>query len=362
MSNTSTTERIDAVLALALTFGGGQGDAAAEGQEGPGGADGAGRLESALELFSAWAEEWRKPSLARAQWYAGLSPEKQEQWLAHVMARVRGEPARLDEHVHPSHIVEVLRDEPERVQELVLRNLPPVLAATCAAALHVERRGRAREAQSVARSGEAAPPAPELAALVWREFVARFVSAAELGRPTPTDSLTGVELARLVRLLGVRETAVACRGIESAEDVGSFLRRFSAEDASAIAKHINRLADVEPRRVAFAHQLMHEALSIDSEPEAMLDLLGMRLLAFALSKQTAARVAYAAQKIPAVASRALAEMISGSDGTDAEVVQQITRETEAIAHSLRSSRRQPTLPGAASAAVRTTKTTPRAKP
>lgn len=363
MSSPNIHERVDTLLALALTFDGGPHEASARAREGVEEGDAEDSLDSALRLFDACADATRQAALARAEWYTKLSREKRAQWRAQTLARVRFEPARPDEHIHPTHIVEALGEEPTLVQNLALRNLPPVLAATCAAALHFRRQDAARgarepmrggtpDARGESRAGSAVgdgEPVPEVVALVRRVFLSRFVSSAELDKPTQLDLLTGVEVARLVRLLGVRETAVACRAFESAEDIGSFLWGFSAEDAGAIAEHLKDmviLPEIEQQRVAFAHQLLKEALAADSEPEAMLDLLGMRLLAVALWKQGTARVSYTAQKIPLLAANALKEMIADSGAFDRGVVRQIAKETEAIAHGLRRSRRETGLPEA----------------
>src|SRR3712207_7481817 len=51
----------------------------------------------------------------------------------------------------------------------------------------------------------------------------------------------------------------------------------------SIATHITTLKTVEPWRVALAGKHLHEALRVEPEPGAMLDRVGLRLLATALS-------------------------------------------------------------------------------
>src|SRR5262249_44580819 len=89
-------------------------------------------------------------------------------------------------------------------------------------------------------------------AVVRRRFLSRFVTLHSLDTVTHLDLLSGRALAQLVRLLGVRETAVACRSVEAVETISSFLRRFAAEDACAIATHMAALTEVTPQRLGFA--------------------------------------------------------------------------------------------------------------
>ena len=44
-----------------------------------------------------------------------------------------------------------------------------------------------------------------------RVFLSHLITLADVERPTPLDPFSGAELARLVRLVGVRETARAAR-------------------------------------------------------------------------------------------------------------------------------------------------------
>lgn len=329
------TERLDTLLALALAFA--QPRADGEGAQAPHTAKASGaspaRRESSLlpEGLSLLHETDRATVERRMEWYARLGREKQARWLAHTLGRTRAKPPHLDQHVHPSHITDVLRREPVRIQALVLRHLPPAMATTCAPELNLPP-----DLLAVPdRAPEPRPPT-KIVELVRQTFLAHFVAASDLSNPRYLDTLSGVELARLVRLVSVRETAVACRGIDRTEAVGSFLRRFTAEDARAIAAHIATLIQVEPTRVAFAHQLVQEALSLEPDPGAMLNRLGMRLLAIALVSREPIRVRYTAQKLPLEAARALHEMITDCrQRYDREMMRIIAREAEAVAVQLR---------------------------
>lgn len=316
------TERIEVLLALADAF-----------------ADETGAPEIREGLLSTLDEETRHAVRRRGEWLDRLTPDKRRAWLRHTLARARpatrGAPP-LDEHLHHSHVAEALRGEPERVRRLVVTHLPPALAEACARALGMP----SAEARAEVESEESAP---EVVAVVRRVFLSHFITLADVERPTPLDFFSGAELARLVRLLGVRETALACRGIPAVEAVAAFLKRFAPEDARAIAAHIRTLTQVEPRRVASAGQHVQEALRAEPEPGAMLDRTGLRLLATALSgRGRRASLRYAAQKLPVEAARWLrlmaatgADANSTSSDETAETRRLVAREVEEAAAGLR---------------------------
>lgn len=331
MTPDADIERIDMLLALALAFGEAEssGDRDDEASDEDEAAEPAARATVPFELLDALnASEWQAVK-RRAEWHARLTPVRQSEWVSHMLNRARGRAAQLDEHVHPSHIVQALMDEPARVQELVVKNLAAPLAAAVAQELNFNLRATRQERTT--------PPAPEIVSIIRRKFLSHFVIREDLREVTPLELLSGVELARLIRLLGVRETATACRGITAVEAVASFLRRFAPEDARAIATHVAALTEVAPRRVAFAEWLIQEALSVEPEPSAMLDRVGLRLLAITLAAGDDARLRYLAQKLPLEAARWLAEMAhAATANTEArEMMRTVARETEAVAAGVR---------------------------
>lgn len=327
------TERIEVLLALADAFAGA-------------GADGLPTAEEREGLLTALDEDARQAVRRRGQWLDRLPPEKRRDWLRHTLARARPQAwdaPPLDEHLHHSHVTEALRAEPERVRRLVVAHLPHALAADCARSLGMS----VEDARAEAGTEGGAGPAPEVVTVVRRVFLSNFITLAEVERPTPLDFFSGAELARLVRLLGVRETALACRGIAAVEAVAAFLKRFAPEDARALAAHIRTLTNVEPRRVALATRHVHEALRAEPKPGAMLDRVGLRLMATALSgRSRRSGLRYAAQKLPTEAARWLrlmaASAVSTREETDApdrdepaEARRLIAREVEEVAAGLR---------------------------
>jgi hypothetical protein len=330
MSSNPETERVDMLLALALAFGeteaGGEVSGETTMPEGSNVAD-------PLATLSALPGATRQAVARRAEWFAKLPPQNQHAWVAHMLARARGPVPRFDERVHTSHVAEHLRDEPPRVRELVLSYLPERVAEEVWAQLGARRQ---------AHAGESTGIAPEIIAVVRREFLSRFEPPPEAARARPLDLLPGAGLARLVRVLGVRETAHACRGIEAVEAVASFLRRFEPEDFQAIRTHLYSPAEVSHARVRFAEEVVRDALPARAEPAAMLDLVGLRMLANSFGREAdSPRLRYAAQKLPAEAARLLYEMaregltrFAGGEDDAAEIRRALARETEAVAAGL----------------------------
>ena len=335
MSSNPETERVDMLLALALAFGETEAGGEVSGEETmPEGSN----VPDPLAPLSALPGATRQAVARRAEWFAKLPPHNQHAWVAHMLARARVPVPRFDERVHPSHVVEELRAEPPSVRGLVLSYLPERVAEEVASQLGAHRH---------APSGEPAQVAPEVIAVVRREFLSRFEPPPEAARARPLDLLSGAGVARLVRVLGVRETAHACRGIEAVEAVASFLRRFEPEDFQAIRAHLYSPAEVSHARVRFAEEVVRDALPARAEPAAMLDLVGLRMLANSFGREAdSPRLRYAAQKLPLEAARLLSEMaregltrfVSNEDEA-AEIRRALARETEAVAEGLYGGRR-----------------------
>ncbi|MBA3710929.1 MAG: hypothetical protein H0W76_00590 [Pyrinomonadaceae bacterium] len=316
--------------------------------------------------LSALAPETRVQVERRAEWLRQLQPTKQEQWLRWTIGRAQSSASatQFDQHIHFTHVVEALRREPRRTQLIILQHLPSQIARSAAADLSMtlersERRGgrgerrqrheelsadvvehrRMTERRHVAdrRQGRhplhyyssvnlntpteplmAAPiiqavntPALDAALInvLRRSFLSNFVSATALNGSSPLDVLTGAQLARLVRLLGARETAVACRGITRIESVGAFLSYFPPEDARSVAAHIAALIEVDAERIIFAEGLVYQAMNREVRAKAILDRVGFSLLAVALSRYDSLRLRFAEQKLPTEAARVLRQML-----------------------------------------------------
>lgn len=340
MASINDSERLDVLLALALAFNTGETAEARSSSS-----------SEALQSLSALPSTDIKALERRAKWHARLAPDEGARWLARTLSRAhqstRERLARIDEYVHPSHFIEALRAEPAPVQSLVLRHLPPVSIEFVAEALGVPPLTSERDEDDAADSPSTRPPIetpaksapqPEVVDVVRREFLSRFVAADSLRAPKNLDLLSGAQLARIVRLLGVRETAIACRGEAARESVAAFLRRFSPEDARSIAAHINALTHIEPARVLLSERLVHSAMSAENTPEAMLDQIGMSVLAFSLAERDDASRRYTAQKLPVEAAKELAAIVEDSNAASAaerKTIRHLLDETETLAANLR---------------------------
>jgi hypothetical protein len=262
-----------------------------------------------------------------------LSPGDQSRWLGSRLSRIRASTPernrRFDKDIHPSQIVEALRAEPSRIQSLVIGLLPPSVAEPVADELGLSL-------PENVHTSLPEPNATKLAGVVRRAFFSQFVFTTALNNPTPLDLLSGVELARLIRLLGVRETAIACRGIAAVETVTAFLKQFSAEDAQAIAFHLGTLKPLKPERIAFAETIARKAINEESSVASpMLDRVGLTLLAIVLGTFGTLRRRHTAQKLPVPAARELEDLINLSRTyCDREMAHRIVAEAQSLADNL----------------------------
>lgn len=356
-----------------------------------------------LERFNALREGDQRLLRRRHEWYAKLPADRQSRWLKFWLGRALNDPRRhvharqLDEHVHPSQIVEVLRPEPLTIRRLVLAHLPAPLNAAVRRDLvenkfsksdstalkwqsyddgnvsgltgnHHRRRRRTgslltteddvastsnsdntRTASDTETNAEPVEwitdgVSPESLDVVRGAFLDQFVHLEELPHTTALDLLSGAELARLVRLLGTRETAVACRGIEAVEAVASFLRRFAPEDARAIAAHMATLTDLTPERVRFAETSVQAGLhnaSGTSDMNQMLDQAGLQILSLSLLERHTSARKYMWQKFPVVAADVLRQALETNrlarrgGGVFEQMLTHIAKDTESFAAHLK---------------------------
>jgi len=327
MSSTQNTVRIETLLALALsnnwTLAQEEKHDATETETSAADAN-AGERPPALQSLGESDKRACQELLRRLN---QLTQADQQRWLAQRITHIRASTPELNrrmiEGIHPGQIAEALRNEPARVQQLILNSLPRSMAKQVEQRLQPQLRFQSKDLVLAA----------DLVESIRLGFFARFVATESLTTHTPLDLLSGVELARLIRLLGVRETAIACRGITAVETVTAFLKRFSTEDAYAIVSHLAVLQEVDDKRVLLAEQIARMALGKEfDEGSAMLDRVGLSLLAIVLQEGGAERQRHTAQKLPVAAARELQELIS-SDGIRCEQTQtlQIIEEAESLA-------------------------------
>lgn len=285
MKTISQTEKTDILLALALAFE--KNFAKTEDRE---------MVETARELaeksFGALNKEDFELLKSRAETLDSLTEENRENWREMRLDKIRGRGRikRLDENINPSQIVEVLSREPRAIQILILRNLPPDLSRRIS--LYLDLNFVPDE-----KSNASKKISEEIAALVRQKFLSNFVALEELYEPDELDKFTFDELENFTRHLGLREIAIACRGINSKETLAAFLNRFDEEDVREIASYITELDKIRPFWVAQADELVRKSWNADLPPAKVIKKIGFKLLAAGFVLRDDTKCEYAAQKL-----------------------------------------------------------------
>ncbi|MEP6901919.1 MAG: hypothetical protein ABJA66_09220 [Actinomycetota bacterium] len=228
--------------------------------------------------------------------YEAKSKDKQKKWREQIEAQIGTDELFIDANIHWSHIVAALTEETSTIRQIVLAGLP--------SALHVHFDGNSKEPVN-----EPSIKRKTLEKTIRKSFARRFVGLHDLPVASAFDRLSGAELARLIRQAGIREVALACLRITAVESVASFLRRFLAEDALAIATQMSDLPETGAERLFFAESMVQSALENEANPSAMLDLLGIWLIGILLCSSAPRRINYTAQKLPLEVSPKLFEII-----------------------------------------------------
>src|SRR5215471_3743276 len=275
-----------------------------------------------LDLFSALSSEAGARVEEQAARLGGLGSDERMRWTIGVLSQSRTALNHyglyLDEKIHPSHLADTLRDEPTRIQEIVLRHLPDQLARAVASGLDCDAR--------LVGTDDAVDhclPIADIIAVIHRAFVSNFVCRDQLAKTSDFDSLSPTGLLRLIRLLGIREIAIACRGISTVETLTAFLRRFPGEDCRAIATQISSLPSIDRMRVMLAESRVQRALAtlrpaeLDADGGILLDRIGLSLVQRALRQRGADALRYTMQKLPFEGAgdleKTLEDDVSGED-------------------------------------------------
>jgi hypothetical protein len=289
MKTISQAEKSDVLLVLALAFG----KKFAAGTE-------AETSEKSVDLvektFGALNNEDFENLKSRAEFIDELPAESREQWQETWLDNIRrrGRAVRLDENINPSHIVESLVKEPITVQNLILKNLPSDLSRRIS--LYLDLRFNPAENNSTQKENKKQVNDDILAA-IKQKFLSNFTALEDIFEPDELDKFTVDELERFVRHLGLREVAIACRGINSKETLAAFLNRFSEEDTREIALYLTELEKIRPFWVAQADELVRKSWSPDLKPEIVLRKIGLKLLAIVFVQRDENQRKYAGQKL-----------------------------------------------------------------
>lgn len=283
MKTISQAEKNDLLLALALSF---EERLAREEKREP--------VTSARAIaeksFAALSEEDLNFLKTRASLLDDLTRENRKLWSEQRLerARARGAARRLDENINPSYIVEILSREPKTIQTLVLRNLPPDLSRRIALYLELNFVPGERTNGDKINS--------EIAALIRNEFLSNFVALEDVYEPDALDKFSVDKMEKFIRQLGLREVAIACRGINSKETLAAFLNRFDEADVREIAVYITQLEKIRPFWVAQADEMVRQSWSADLPPAKVIKKIGFKLLASAFILRDETKCDYAAQK------------------------------------------------------------------
>jgi hypothetical protein len=259
-----------------------------------------------------------------------LPRKDQARWLDHKLGRITAATPernrRFERDVHSSQIVEALQDESVRMQSLIASSLPSPQREQVADTIGISLPDVPFDVNS---------PVGKMALIAREAVLAEFVNTSSIENPSALDLLSCVELARLIRFLGVRETAIACRGIGAVETVTAFLKRFSAEDAHAIVSHLAAQKTIATERIDFAERLAREAIGDDADvASTMLDRIGLALLAIVLRRYETPRLRHITQKLPAEAARQLNDLLATEMECDEQLAREIERDTQSLATNL----------------------------
>lgn len=269
-------EKIDLVLAISGAFAAKFGDVR-DSSEIVGESDG-------------FPDELRDDLIVRAGQIGLFDENSRERWRLSKLDRLRrrGRSARFDENVHPTQIVDVLMREPRSVQRLIIKNLPDDLARRLATYLDISLNVKETSRNSID---------PAIVTIVRTMFLRNFVTVEELVDPDAVDRFSIAEFDEFVRHLGLREIAIACRGIGAKETLAAFLNRFSAVDAKEIARYLTELDKIRPFWVAQADALVRKSWNAEIGPEKVVRKIGLRLLAGFFVQRSAGQMGYASQKL-----------------------------------------------------------------
>lgn len=297
----SKTEKADILLALALAFEKKLNEKPEK--------NASGLTDRLLTVLSF---EDSKRLKTRAEYYDRLPPEKRKNWQKIRLDKIRGRglSERLDAGIHPLRIAAILNLEPKLVQIVVLKNLPVSLSRQVAAGL---KTNLSEIEFSADQSNVNSSISDEIIALIRHKFISNFVALEDVFEASDTDRIPIQKFDAFLRHIGIRETAIACRGINSKETLAAFLNRFDENSAKEIAENISGLENIKPFWVERADRLLRKTLENQFQPETLLRSLGFKILAIAFVKRDVTAREYTAQKMMPFESENWFELIAESE-------------------------------------------------
>lgn len=261
--------------------------------------------------------------------YNNKNAAEQENWKKNMRAFVGSDNGFLEESLHWSHIGEALKKEPPAIRKIIYEALPKSDREPLKSVLEFEKDAASKSEIKQKDTFNLVSKA------IQRAFARQFKTLSDLQKPTAFDRLDGTQMVRLIRLAGIREVTFACARIEAVETVAAFLKRFPAEAARAIAAQLNNLPRISDERLSFAENLVQNALEIEPQPSAMLDLLGIWLIGIRICNSPSARIVYTQQKLPREFAPELPEIIENQcKKTPAGLQKEVSAEIEQLAETI----------------------------
>lgn len=308
MKKISNEEKTDILLILAQAFEKKFGESAAASPA----ADGSDSIARTAEnSFAALGAAESDAVQKRAAYLDELPEESFVIWQEIQLNKLRrrGRAMRLDENINSAHIAENLSREPKAIRNLILKNLPADLSKRIIKYLELyfsigDLQKPLNESEKIIDE--------TIVALIKRKFLANFVAFEDIFEPNALDKFSIAELEDFIRQLGLREMAIACRGITSKETLAAFLNRFNPEEAREIVRYITELDKIKPFWVAQADELVRRSWRGDFPPEKVLRKIGLKLLAFAYAFRDETARRYASQKLSAFDAENWRKMVDRS--------------------------------------------------
>lgn len=235
----------------------------------------------------------------RAAQVESLSEPQRQRWLGRWIdtVRQRGETTELDQNINAEQIAIVLQKEPFPIRRSILSYLPLDTSRHVRALLEPDKSANSANDEFSNDLSE------EIVEIVKLRFLENFAQIRSVCDVNALDEMTIGDLEKFIHKLGLREIAVACRGIRSREKIAAFLCRFAEDDAKSIATYLSKLDEVEPVWVSIADRTVQRLWNPRLRPHQILYKIGMELLACAFAERSDTAIRYTSQKFSSRDSR-----------------------------------------------------------
>ena len=226
--------------------------------------------------------------------YSSLSPEEKSLWEKSQFAVIkqRGRIRKLDKRINFEHLAEFIRIEPLPVKLFILKNISQEKANKIIDYLNINDQIRNFQ------KNPAYKPNTDLLKIIKKSFISTFAIYENIVSPTKFDEFDGVIIEKLVFNLGLREIAIACRGLGFIENLATVMRKFGDNNARLIAGLMKDFSDIPPHRTAFADNNIQDFFSADSIPDEIISIVGLKVLALILADEEQPRIDYTKLKLP----------------------------------------------------------------